>query len=311
MALITDPLIERARSPQSPVEGQPDKPRHQVSLDKDGFFPVDRARSLLVMAALLTLGSTLLPTSVRWIMVPLAFALPGHAIVCATFGRHLEFGGVRRVGLSIAITLTTYPIIALTALVLEMRMTKTVVVAGTDILIGGCAAVVARRASLRRRGLSEPEPVSDHYADATIRVRELLIPGSAMVAAIVVVFASVVVLPRRLPDEYSSIALDGTWALVSRAVPVEPGHPIEVQFQVVNKTREVHDYTVSGQIVEGPAWSSVTKRLQPNEVWKDTVTGEAKSGSCRSRLNISMTVTGDAVAHSPLAVFLRDRSIQC
>jgi len=311
VAVITDPLVERGRSADSADQRHTDEPMHHASLDKDGFFAIDRARSLLVMAALLTLGATLLPTSVRWLTVPLAFALPGHAMVCAIFGRHLEFGGVRRAALSIAITLTTYPIIALIALVLEMRMTKFVVVVGTDILIGGCSAVVARRASLRRRGLAEPEPVSEHYADASIRIRELLIPGTAMAAAVLVVLASVVVLPRRLPDEYSSIALDGTWALASRAVPVDPGRSIEVQFQVVNKTREVHDYMVSGQVVDGPTWTTATKRLQPDEIWKGTVSGQAKTGSCRSRLNVELSVTGETAAHSPLAVFLRDRSVQC
>ena len=311
MPIITDPLIENGRSTDLADRDRTAEPTHHASLDQDGFFAIDRARSLLVMAALLTLGATLLPTSVRWLTLPLALALPGHALVCAIFGRHLEFGGVRRVALSIAITLTTYPLIALTALVLEMRMTKFVVVAGTDILVGGCAAVVAHRASKRRRGQAEPEPVSDHYADASIRVRELLIPGAAMIAAVLVVLASVVVLPRRLPDEYSSIALDGTWSLVSHAVPVDPQQSIEVQFQVANKTRETHDYTVTGQVVDGPSWSTATKRLQPGEVWQDTVSGQTKAGSCRSRLNIELSVTGETAAHSPLAVFLRDRSAQC
>lgn len=311
MALITDPLLQDHRSAEQSKDDSIDRPADPVALDKDGFFALDRARSLLVMAALLTLGATMLPTSVRWLTLPLAYALPGHAMVCAIFGRHLEFGGVRRAALTIALTLPTYPIIALSALVLEMRMTKTVVVVGTDLLVGGCAAIVARRARLRRRGVGQPEPVSSHYADATIRIRELIIPGAAMITAILVVLASVVVLPRRLPDEYSSIALDGTWALASRVVPVDPGRSIEVQFEVTNKTREVHDYTVSGQVVDGPTWSTVTKRLEPQEVWNGTVSGQAKKGSCRARLNIQMSVTGESTKHSPLAVFLSDRSIEC
>ncbi len=308
MAIITDPILENRRPVDEPVAGRSVDPD---TLDNDGFFALDRARSLLVMAAVLTLGSVLLPTSVRWLTLPLAFALPGHAMVCAIFGRHLEFGGVRRAALSIALTLTSYPIIALSALVFEMRMTKTVIVVGTDMLVGGCATVVARRAWLRQRGLAEAEPVSDHYADATIRIRELIIPGTAMVTAILVVLASVVVLPRRPPDEYSSIALDGTWALASRVVPVDPGRSIEVQFEVANRTREVHDYTVSGQVVDGPSWSAVTKRLRPQEVWKGTVSGPVKAGSCRSRLNIQLSVTGESVRHSPLAIFLSDRSVEC
>jgi len=311
MALITDPLLQNRTLADQGDDVAVDRPADPTALDKDGFFALDRARSLLVMAALLTLGATLLPTSVRWLTLPLAFALPGHAMVCAIFGRHLEFGGVRRAALSIALTLTSYPIIALTALVFEMRMTKFVVVGGTDVLVGGCAAIVARRAWLRRRGVGEPDPVSNQYADATIRFRELIIPGAAMITAILVVLASVVVLPRRLPDEYSSIALDGTWALASRVVPVDPGRSIEVQFEVTNRTREVHNYTVSGQVADGPAWSSVTKRLQPQEVWNGTVSGQAKKGSCRSRLNIELSVTGESITHSPLAVYLSDRSIQC
>jgi len=311
MAIITDPVLENRRPVNEPADTSAELPVDPDTFDNDGFFALDRARSLLVMAALLTMGSVLLPTGVRWLTLPLAFALPGHAMVCAIFGRHLEFGGVRRAALSIALTLTSYPIIALSALVFEMRMTKTVVVGGTDMLVGGCAAVVARRAWLRQHGLAEAEQVSDHYADAAIRFRELIIPGTAMVTAILVVLASVVVLPRRLPDEYSSIALDGTWALASRVVPVDPGRTIRVQFEVANRTRGIHDYTVSGQVVDGPTWSTVTKRLQPEEVWKGTVSGQAKTGSCRARLNIQLSVTGESVKHSPLAIFLSDRSVEC
>ncbi|MEM1335616.1 MAG: DUF1616 domain-containing protein, partial [Actinomycetota bacterium] len=245
---------------------------------------------------------------------PLAAFVPGHAIVCAVFGDHLDFGGFRRVGLSMALTLAAYPMMALAGIVVGRYWTHGTVVGGTFLLTVGCAFVQWRREVRTAEGrTAEPDRIEEpaEVGPSRIRISELILPGISIGLALLIAWASISVFPRKAPDEFSSIALEGTWALTARAVPANPSNDVSVTFRIDNETTSVQEYVVRSAIVDGPGWETKTQVLEPGQAWVDTVSGRIAEGRCRSRLEIDMEVVGDAEDHFPLAVFFRDSTIEC
>ena len=300
-------IDQDVRSERSPGDAVPVYRRAKFTDDR---YSIDRARTIVFLGSIMCLGVLVLPPVVRWVMLPLAFTLPGHALVVAIFGQQLEFGGFRRVGLSAAMTLVVYPLFALTALVAGARWTETTVVVSTMLLIGGCAAVIARRKVRAQRGVPRIEPRSEAY-EVTIPGRDLVVPALAIGLSVLITWASVSVLPRKPLDEFSSIALDGTWALTARAVPVDPERTTVVQFRVTNETTSELSYVVTAGIVDGPDWTGATETLAPGATWIGEAEGQALAGSCRSKLEIDMHVVDDQTNHYPLAVYFRDQTISC
>ena len=286
------------------------------SLDPDGreFHWLTSWMAVLGLGLVLCAGGVFIPVEYRFVMWPLAVFVPGHAIVCALFGDHLDFGGVRRVGLSMALTLAAYPMMALTGLVLGRTWTHATVIAGTLILTLGCAFVVRRRTVRTRQGwASEPGRVEEaaEVGPSRVRISELLLPGASIGLALLIAWASVSVFPRKAPDAFSSIALEGTWALTARAVPANPSNDVSVTFRVDNETNRAQEYIIRSGIVDGPEWETKRQILEPGQAWVDTVSGRVADGRCRARLEIDMEVVGDREDHFPLAVFFRDSTIEC
>jgi len=293
-------------------------PRHidtDTAPDEGRLMPhFDSAVAVFALGLVLATGGLLLPTSVRWIMWPLAMTVPGHAIISAAFGRHLDFSGFRRAGLTAAMTLVAYPLLALTGLVLGLRLTHLSVVLSTAVLTSGCAGVILRRErSEAVLGIDHPEQLEEppEVGSSRIRLSELIIPTLAIGTSMLIALASISVFPRKAPDEFSSIALEGTWALAAHVVPADPGRDITVSFRIDNETTRRQEYIVRAAMVDGPDWSTRTRILEPGQAWVDTVGGRVTPGSCRSRLEIDMEVVGDPEDHFPLAVFFRDNTIDC
>ncbi|MEO0492529.1 MAG: DUF1616 domain-containing protein [Actinomycetota bacterium] len=270
--------------------------------------------AILVLGLVLCAGGLFIPIEYRFVLWPLAVFVPGHAIVCAVFGDHLDFGGFRRVGLSMALTLAAYPMMALTGIVVGRYWTHGTVVGGTLLLTVACAFVQWRREVRAEQGLvAEPDRREEpaEVGPSRLRVTELLLPGGSIVLALLIAWASITVFPRKAPDEFSSISLEGTWALTARAVPANPSNDVSVTFRIDNETTRVQVYVVTAAIVDGPGWETKTQILEPGQAWVDTVSGRIADGRCRSRLEIDMEVVGGDEDHFPLAVFFRDSTIEC
>jgi hypothetical protein len=263
--------------------------------------------TLVVAGTALALLSYLLPTGIRWLLVPLALVLPGHAFICAVFGDRLEFSGVRRVSLAVLLSLVTYPILALAVSGTTLRMTQATVAASTWLFVAGCAAVVgvrARRSSADHIG-AEPE-----HPAPPIDWRQLVVPGVAMAAALLIAWAGVQFLPRKPVDEFSVAAFDGSWSLVDAVVPVDPGLDPVVSAVVENRTTTTQSYRVTSGLVDGPEWTSTTRVLEPGQDWRLQVTGAVPAGECRAKLEIRVRPS-DGPALDPLTVYFRDRDADC
>ncbi|RMH69810.1 MAG: DUF1616 domain-containing protein [Actinomyces sp.] len=281
-----------------------------VERHADQRLIVDTARFVVASAAALGVAALLLPPSVRWVLVPAALFVPGHAVVSALFGQHLEFGGVRRAALTVVLSFVSYALLALAVFAAGFRMSRVTVVVSVNVLAWVCAAVIAHRKIRAQRGEAVSDPPPPTYRPR-LDPRQLVVPVGAMVLALVVAWGSVHVLPRRPPEEYSAIAFDGSWALVNRTVAVDPGTDTVVSFRVMNRTRSEQTYQVSARIDEGPSWSSTTLVVPALSTATGTVTGRVPAGACHARLEVAMDVEGDDVDRDPLVLYMRDVDAEC
>lgn len=304
MTLISDPSTSHDIDTSLP----------EVGPDGSRIPRLDSSVTVFCLGVALCLGGWFIPIGFRFVMLPLALWVPGHAIVSAAFGRHLDFGGFRRIGLSMALTLAAYPLTALSGLVLGFYWLKSTVIVGTFIVVSLCAAIIWRREQLDAAGRTEaPDRLEDPAEVGASRIRwsELILPFSSIALALVIGWASLFVFPRKAPDAYSSIALEGTWALTAHAVPANPANEVTVTYRIDNRTPQVQEYVVRSAVVDGPDWGTASVAIEPGEAYVGTVTGPIAAGSCRSRLEIDMDVLGDDEDHFPLAVFFRDSTIDC
>lgn len=143
------PVHDRAAGPVDDPPAGPADDATTAPLPNPGSVPVTERPLVLVGLVTALVALSFLPDGIRWITTPLAFWLPGHALVTAVFGRRLEFGGVRRICLELLLTLATYPILALAVFSLAIPMSHETVAVSTWLFVAGCAAVAEVR---QRRG---------------------------------------------------------------------------------------------------------------------------------------------------------------
>jgi hypothetical protein len=270
---------------------------------------VDSARFLVLAATAVLALSFLLPTAVRWVLTPAVLLLPGHAFVCAAFGRRLEFGGVRRVALSALLSLVTYPILALAVSGLSVPMSHTTVAVSTWLFVGACAAVVARRRIRTARGVVTDDVPPSGYRPQ-LDWRQLVVPGLAMAAALLVVWAGVQYLPRKPPTTFSAASFAGPWALIDGVVPADPGTDPVVELRVDNRTTSAERYTVEARVVDGPDWSGGRLDIPAGGSHTTTVTGMVPAGACRAKVEVRVRPS-NGPALDPLTLYVRDRTASC
>lgn len=293
--------VDAVEATDGPAGGPADGP--------DRRLPVDSARFLVASATVTLVLSFVLPTAVRWLLVPAVLLLPGHAFVCAAFGRRLEFGGVRRICLSVLLSLVTYPILALAVSGLSVPMSHRTVAASTWLFVAACAAVVARRRIRSDRGVITDDVPPPGYRPQ-VDWRQLVVPGTAILASLVIVWAGVQFLPRKAPTPFSAASFAGPWALVDSVVPVEPGTEPVVEVRVANRTTGTERYTVSATVVGGPEWSTTSLEIAPGSSDTTTVTGAVPAGACRAKVEVRVRpVQGPAL--DPLTLYVRDRAAAC
>lgn len=279
--------------------------------------PVPVTERPLVLVGLVTalVALSFLPDGIRWITTPLAFWLPGHALLTAVFGRRLELGGVRRICLELLLTLATYPILALAVFSLAVPMSHETVAVSTWLFVTGCAVVAEVR---QRRAASRHAPAGRTEAapprTPAVDVRQLLVPGLAMAAMLLIAWGSVHVLPRAEPVPYSSVALAGPWSLVQGAVPYDAGIDPSIEVAVTDQTGGEVDYTVTAVVraADGTttSWPVVDARLAAGETRTVTVTGPLPAGQCRAQVAVAVTPS-TGPAPDPLTVPFRDRAATC
>jgi uncharacterized membrane protein len=270
------------------------------------------AAFLLAAATVLAVAGLVLPTGVRWVLTPAVLLLPGHALVCATFGHRLEFGGVRRLSLAAVLTLATYPILALAVFSLGLRMTNVTVAASTWALVAGCAGVVVVRSRRVLAGtVTDDAPPGSR---AAIDPRQLVVPVTAMVLALLIAWAGVQFLPRREPAPFSVAAFAGPWALVDEAVGYEGGQGPSVDLSVTNRTQETLRYTVEPRVIADDGsvtdWPGTVVELDAGGSRDLSVTGPVPGGQCRARTEVRVTPSGGPPL-DPLTAYLRDRNAVC
>ena len=268
---------------------------------------VDTSAGILMLGVLLAGLGWFLPLQLRWITTPLVFFVPGNAIVSAIFGRQLEFGGVRRVGLCGVMSLVSYSVMALAVFGLGFTMSQGSVVLSVLVLSVLAAAVVEFRT---RSWPAFAVPRHAAYA-RSISMSEVAIPALAMAAALIVAYGSVKVLPRKPADEYSAIAFDGTWALTNRVVRVDATLDVQVQYQVLNRTRTTQTYLVTTGIEEDTQWGSDVITIEPGADYHGSATGKVTEGSCSSRLEVLLEQVGSEQTRDPLVLYFRDTNGDC
>ena len=280
-----------------------------------GAVPMTERPLVLVGLVTALVALSLLPDGIRWITTPLAFWLPGHALVTAVFGRRLEFGGVRRICLELLLTLATYPILALAVFSLAIPMSHETVAVSTWLFVAGCAAVaeVRQRRGARRRGAAGRAAAAPPRTPA-VDVRQLVVPGLAMGAMLLIAWGSLHVLPRAEPVPFSSVALAGPWSLVQGAVPYDAGVDPSIEVAITNQTSGDEDYEITAVVrnADGTtaSWPATSASLAAGETRTITVTGPLPAGRCRAQVAVAVT-PNRGPALDPLTVPFRDRAASC
>lgn len=280
-----------------------------------GSVPVTERPLVLVGLVTALVALSLLPDGIRWITTPLAFWLPGHALVTAVFGRRLEFGGVRRVCLELLLTLATYPILALAVFSLAVPMSHETVAVSTWLFVAGCAAVaeVRQRRGARRDGAAGRSAAAPPRTPA-VDVRQLLVPGLAIAAMLLIAWGSLLVLPRAEPVPFSSVALAGPWSLVQGAVPYDAGVDPSIEVAITNQTTSDEDYAITAVVraADGTttSWLTTSASLAAGETRTLTVAGPLPAGQCRAQVAVAVTPS-QGPALDPLTVPFRDRAATC
>ena len=291
---------------------EPTGPDEGTESDATGGLPAIERPAFLVAAATATVLLSFLPPGLRWVITPLVMWLPGQALICAVFGPRLEFGGVRRVCLALLLTLATYPILALAVFSLSVPMSHVTVALSTWVFVVACAGVVGLR---RRRDLRHGLPPDEGESrSAGIEVRQLILPGLAIAAALLIVWASLHLLPRKDPTPYSAAAFSGPWALVSGAVAYDSGADPTVDLAVINATFADDTYVVSGRVIAADGsitfWTPAIVEVAAGTTTDLAVSGPLPPGECRAKLELAVTpADGDAL--DPLTVYFRDRAASC
>ncbi|MFN8041624.1 MAG: DUF1616 domain-containing protein, partial [Acidimicrobiales bacterium] len=288
------PVHDRAAGPVDDPPAGPADDATTAPLPNPGSVPVTERPLVLVGLVTALVALSFLPDGIRWITTPLAFWLPGHALVTAVFGRRLEFGGVRRICLELLLTLATYPILALAVFSLAIPMSHETVAVSTWLFVAGCAAVaeVRQRRGARRHGAAGRTAAAPPRTPA-VDVRQLLVPGLAIAAMLLIAWGSVHVLPRAEPVPFSSAALAGPWSLVTGAVPYDAGVDPSIDVAVTNQTGGDEDYTVTAVVraADGTttSWPTTSASLSPGESRTVTVSGPLPAGQCRAQVAVAVT----------------------
>ncbi len=282
-----------------------------------GTPDVGKPVPLLAMAATFALGVMVIPASLRFVLIPAALLIPGHAMVCAIFGSALPFGGFRKVSLMIVLSLTSYPVSAIAAISVGIRLTRVSVVVTMLLLVLVCAAIVDFR-NRRSGDVALGMPNGDRNVatngaapEVPVQWTSLLVPGAAMVLAALIIAVSPVVLPRASPQEFTTFSLSNRWSLVAGSVPIPEGSEPTVQVQLVNSSTQEQTYRLEPSVQNGDAWEPTVITLAAGERWNGSVTGPVPASVCRARLEIDLVQEGSAVDFDPLVLFFDDPALDC
>lgn len=273
---------------------------------------LENAEGLVSMAILFAGLVVILPAAFRPPLAIPALLLPGHAVIAAIFGQQLGFVGYRRVALSVVLSLTSYPILAILMITAEIRLTQQSVVISTTLLIFVCSAAVKFRE--RRTNDAFPQRPANRE-ELTERVpvalRQFFIPVASITVAFIVIAASPTLFPRADAQEFTEFSLSKRWSLARGSVPIDPEVEPSVEVHVRNGTATVQQYTISPSIGDTQRWAKLDLTLEPGQTWQGSVSGPIPAGACRSRLEIALNQPGDHTSFDPLVLFFDDSAEGC
>jgi uncharacterized membrane protein len=246
------------------------------TLKRTGGHSID----LLANAALLSIASaTVLLESPAYLRVPfgtlLVLLLPGHALVCALFPSDDGPDGVARAALSVALSLSTVPPVALAIDRSPWRIERTTMTAGliTVTVVALISAVILRH-RLPARERYDPQfdqtvlPVPSTWNREQRVVAGLLILAGLLFA----VGGYQAAITRLFGEPLTEFALynaDGEARFYPREVT--PGQPEVVQLEITNHEQEEVTYRVlvAGDGVMLDQLADVT--LTDDETWRSDI----------------------------------------
>ena len=256
-----------------------------------------------------------LPTSLRWLNLPLVLLWPGQCARVAIFGRrprsHLSAAvapataaapspspSLPALGLNLILTLVLVPLVSLAIASTGLRLTHHTVTVGLSVTMLVFAGFEFVR---RSRNPVEPseESIARTESGSSVSVRSWLVArgiptASVSIAAMIVVaLATVVLLPRPDSGGFTQFAFDGPWALARSVISMPTDSDVNVAFRVTNLSGRSDTYTVDARVVgeDGTTlkrWEPVRRDLADGTSWQGVVSGSIDPTACDQRIELSL-----------------------
>jgi hypothetical protein len=273
-------------------------------------MPNPEARTLLLLlgaAVAINLGPLIPVPSVRAaVVLPVALLAPGYALL-------VLFAGPRGWGLrplsvtsSLLLSISVYPLLALSLYVASVSLTTTSLAAGVSVLLLAALAVTAARArswsGVAGSSFALLAPARWRFGSSAW---PLLLGGLVAVAIVVAVRA----MPDSvIPEPHHELSLAGDWARLGGVASIRPGQRLAVSVAVVNGTDQAGRYEIGARLQRGGTWAPRNVTLAPGARWQGSVAGEVPGASCLNRLTISLRAGDGGAEAATVGIWLRTRT---
>jgi uncharacterized membrane protein len=297
-----------------------------------GFEPLV---ALALGAAALAIA-VVLPSPLRAIVaLPIALLLPGYALLLAAFGDARERDGVATAALGAALSISLYPLVALSLFALSIRLSTTSVLVATEIvvlalgvvagvrtrpgreneradegpggtvLVGVLGGIPLLRLRPARSASGLPVPAGPE-ASPWRGARGGLLFAGLVGAACAIVALGLHVFPGAPADGYTQLSLAGSQLKHAGAPFVAgPGRRARVDITVSNHSSEAVTYRLSATVRGTASWHGRAVTVVAHGTWTGSVQGSVPAGGCLHRLLVDLRRDGESVAS--LTLWLQDR----
>jgi len=250
------------------------------------------------------------------ITLPLALFLPGDAVTDALFAGDVPLDGALRVASSVAASVVTYPLVALAAYSVGLRLTAASVRVGVVMVVVVASAVLVLRTRSDRdvppddppdppeQPGQEPgrEPGREPGKLRRGTVEAIVLPVITLILAAIILPIALHALPRRPDEPFVSMGLAGEWALVKGPVPVDG--PVRIELVVHNATTEPGHWIVKASPASEPDFAPVPVDVGPGAEVTIVVEGDVLAAPCLRRLSIALVGVDSSLVPDPLLLSL-------
>jgi len=226
------------------------------------------------------------------ITLPLALFLPGDAVTDALFAGDVPLDGALRVASSVAASVVTYPLVALAAYSVGLRLTADRDVPPDD------------PPDPPEQPGQEPgrEPGREPGKLRRGTVEAIVLPVITLILAAIILPIALHALPRRPDEPFVSMGLAGEWALVKGPVPVDG--PVRIELVVHNATTEPGHWIVKASPASEPDFAPVPVDVGPGAEVTIVVEGDVLAAPCLRRLSIALVGVDPSLVPDPLLLSL-------